>query len=345
MARKAGRPPTRLQGTKRSSASRRAGSNNQEEQRHQQQQQPSPASLGGSEDLHEIDSTLGTTECAPTNFEAMFLNAATDDTETSLSLFSTMPTIPGLEMWGDVDMSRMCDADASHPLPTDSDDQEMNMMMMMMMDQPDFGDSPLSAIESNQSGTGTKPIEWEPSAPPIAGNAMQQLCALSGKLAGQVQSLAPVDSSPIDKPMSRLEQLAAHGSDGLDPLSSDTATILQILAVYIRLTQLHHALYRQMKSVLTNSGDCPLPFPSPSDLPFVLEICVHHLGEVETLLGLPAGFCVSEQMVENGGILHQSAGGMTLLVRTIMRQAENTVKGIRSVLAELAEETRGQIQV
>ncbi|KAF2816385.1 uncharacterized protein BDZ99DRAFT_458260 [Mytilinidion resinicola] len=80
-------------------------------------------------------------------------------------------------------------------------------------------------------------------------------------------------------------------------------------------------------------------------LKFILQICVHHLGEVETLLGLPAGFCVSKSGLDGGeataagGILHP------VLVRTVMMEAEETVKGIKRVLAELGEDLKGSIQV
>jgi hypothetical protein len=83
-------------------------------------------------------------------------------------------------------------------------------------------------------------------------------------------------------------------------------------------------------------------------LKFILQICVHHLGEVEALLGLPAGFCVSGKTLDSRtsrGILHQDSGRMVLLVRTVLREADETLKGIRSVLAELVEEFRGSIQV
>ena len=77
-------------------------------------------------------------------------------------------------------------------------------------------------------------------------------------------------------------------------------------------------------------------------------------AEVELLLGLPAEFCVgggkgSRQRGrldgEDGGILHRNTGGMTLLVWTIMMEANETVKGIRRVLAVLTEESRASIQI
>jgi hypothetical protein len=161
------------------------------------------------------------------------------------------------------------------------------------------------------------------------------------------------------------------------PAFSDTATTLQILTVYIRLAQLHHTLYIHIQSVLSSEPSTITPssnyspsftsnstqsvlvaFPSLQiggvslssyprfQLKFILQICVHHLGEVEALLGLPAGFCVSEKGSDcSGGILHQDTGGTVLLVRTVMMEAEEMVKGIRRVLAELVKELRGSIQV
>ncbi|GLA76126.1 hypothetical protein AtubIFM55763_007692 [Aspergillus tubingensis] len=362
MARKAGRPPTRHQGMKDTSGGWRLASSNRGEQQNQQQQRrrrqqqqkrhqhqhrrPYSDSLGGSRDLQENDGTLEGTDDAQPSFEAMLLDAVTDDSETLIPLFSnSLPTIPGLGTWDDGDTSR------------------------------------------TQPGTGTKPIECELIVPPIAGSVIQQLCALSVKLASQIKSLSSIDSDTANNPMPRLEQLAANviessvelhrvlsearsmleALDGLDPILSDTAMILQVLSAYIRLTQLHYALYQEMNFALMKLSDCPSHEFSPSDifvlfpmlhiggvslssyyrfqLKFVLQICVHHLGETEALLGLPADLCVSGRMLQGEGILHQSTGEMSFLVRTIMCQAEKTVKGIRSVLAELSERTKGAIEV
>ncbi|KAL8704359.1 MAG: hypothetical protein Q9201_002484 [Fulgogasparrea decipioides] len=89
-------------------------------------------------------------------------------------------------------------------------------------------------------------------------------------------------------------------------------------------------------------------------LKFILQICVHHLGDVEILLGLPAECCVSglkgsqrhgRPDSEDGGILHRNTGGKTLLVQTVMMEAKGTIKGIRRILADLTEELRSSIQV
>ncbi|RAH61362.1 hypothetical protein BO85DRAFT_194900 [Aspergillus piperis CBS 112811] len=395
MARKAGRPPTRQQSMKDTSGGWRPASSNRGEQRNpqqqrrrrqqqQKQQRPYSASLEGSRGPQENDSILEGTNDAQPSFEAMLLDAVTDDSETLVPLFSnSMPTIPGLGIWDDGDTSRPYDEGASHPLSTDSNHQQVDFMM----DQAVVSDSPLLVTECSQPGTGTKPIEYEFIVPPIAGNVIQQLCALSVKLASHMKSLSSIDSDTANNPMPRLERLAANviessvefhrilsearsmleALDGLDPLLSDTAMILQVLSAYIRLTQLYYALYQDMNSVLMKLSDCPSHESLPSDifvpfpmlhiggvslssyhrfqLKFVLQICVHHLGETETLLGLPADLCVSERMVQEEGILHQSTGEMAFLVRTIMRQAEKTVKGIRGVLAELSERTKGAIEV
>ncbi|MCJ1460111.1 hypothetical protein MMC28_010490 [Mycoblastus sanguinarius] len=110
----------------------------------------------------------------------------------------------------------------------------------------------------------------------------------------------------------------------------------------------------------------PVPFPHLQiggvslaayprfQLKFILQICVHHLGEVELLLGLPAESCVGggkrsrrhgEWSGEDSGVLHRNTGGMTLLVRTIMMEANETVKEIRRVLTDLTEELQASIQV
>lgn len=79
-------------------------------------------------------------------------------------------------------------------------------------------------------------------------------------------------------------------------------------------------------------------------LKFILQVCTHHLGEVEALLGLPDGFCVSDRGDENkGGILQRSAGGT--LVQTVMIEASEIVKGIRKILADLVRKLRGSIQI
>ncbi|KAG9235751.1 hypothetical protein BJ875DRAFT_482931 [Amylocarpus encephaloides] len=195
-----------------------------------------------------------------------------------------------------------------------------------------------------------------------------------------------------DPQITRLGQLTSHViessvtfhrilSNPLGPVSFDTAATLLILTAYIRLAQLHLALYNHIRSILqTNDPPPSAAYPSPGSsnpspssghprqfipiafpslniggvslsayprfqLKFILQICVHHFGEVEALLGLPAGFCVSEQRPGSGGILHQGTGGTAMLVRTVMIEADETMKGIRGVLAELVEELRGNIQI
>nr|WHF58362.1 hypothetical protein [Aspergillus sp.] len=292
----------------------------------------------------------------------------------------SMSTIPGLEL----------EMYSSEALWTD-DGRGLEMDMDILhqgtgVAEASFGIDSSPSTEQEQ--------DPESNVLPPTENAMEQLSALSGRLLGHVQALSttPTELSPInDSQMPQLQQLAANVIessvafhrilstaqrsllDGLDPTGSlvtDTAAILQILAAYIRLTQLHYALYQRVRCILRFTRDSPCtessdpdldsttaPFPSLHiggvslsayprfQLKFLLQICVHHLGEVEALLGLPAGFCVSERVVESRGILAQGAGEMPLLVLSIMRQAEQTVKSIRSVLAELAEETRGRIVV
>ncbi|KAF2794841.1 hypothetical protein K505DRAFT_336579 [Melanomma pulvis-pyrius CBS 109.77] len=155
----------------------------------------------------------------------------------------------------------------------------------------------------------------------------------------------------------------------------DTATTLQILTAYIRLTQLHHALYTHIQSLLspsTSATNCPtimpkLPlltiFPSLSiggitlsayprfQFKFLLQICAHHLGEIEALLSLPSGFRVSAMercagsAGNSNGILGSGSGGTALLVRTILMEVEEPMKDIRTILAFLREELRGSIQI
>jgi hypothetical protein len=116
----------------------------------------------------------------------------------------------------------------------------------------------------------------------------------------------------------------------------DTPTTLQILTAYIRLTQLHHGLYTQIRDFLSssnnlssNSTSChmsvrsatapgsqsasepmlPAVFPDLAlggfslasfarfQFKFLVQVCVHELGMIEATLGLPAGCRVSD--VEN----------------------------------------------
>ena len=101
-------------------------------------------------------------------------------------------------------------------------------------------------------------------------------------------------------------------------------------------------------------GEVSLAVYSRFQLKFILQICVHRLGDVEILLGLPAECCVSglkgsqrhgRPDSEDGGILHRNTGGKTLLVQTVMMEAKGTIKGIRRILAGLTEELRSSIQV
>ena len=113
------------------------------------------------------------------------------------------------------------------------------------------------------------------------------------------------------------------------PLILDTATMLQLLIVYIRLTQLHGMFYDTIKKylshaapttspggpphsieaseILSSSSSATIlpPFPSLAiggislqpyghfQIKLVLQICVHQLGIIEAALGLPAAFRIS----------------------------------------------------
>jgi hypothetical protein len=246
----------------------------------------------------------------------------------------------------------------------------------------------------SSSNSGPDQFELRPqSRPTIASNAMQQLSELSAKLFTPISPRIASDSNTIDAKIGWLEQLISHvitssvafhkilstvvpsfetSPDGTAFLE-DTATILQILTTYICLTQLHHAMYLHVQSILQPSPSTanPFPFPSPftstSNVPvafpslkigglslssypkfqwkFLLQICVHHLGEVEALLGLPPGLCVSEDGMTGAGILRQDTGQVSPLIRAVMAENEVTVKGIRRVLADLRESLRGSIQI
>ncbi|KAF2792077.1 hypothetical protein K505DRAFT_326405 [Melanomma pulvis-pyrius CBS 109.77] len=230
--------------------------------------------------------------------------------------------------------------------------------------------------------------------PQAAVSAMQLLSDLSGKLFTEFHT--PESFRNGEEQVVRLESLTANViqssvafigilSNTTSPISSDTATVLQIMTAYLRLTELHLALYQHMQSILipttanlsphawglspttllsppVSIPPAPTIFPSlqiggislsnyPNfQLKFVLQICVHHLGEIEGLLGLPADFCIREDCGRNqagrgGGFLEQDARGAALLIRTVMMEAGETVNGIRRVLGELREELKGSIQV
>jgi hypothetical protein len=244
------------------------------------------------------------------------------------------------------------------------------------------------------SNSGPDQFESRPqSRPTIASNAMQQLSELNGKLFTPINPRIVSDSSTTDAKIAWLEQLVAHvitssvafhnilsnAAPSFEASPDDTiflentATVLQILTTYICLTQLHHALYMHVQSIISPppSASNPFPLPSPftstptapvafpslqiggislSSYPrfqwkFLLQICVHHLGEVEALLGLPTGLCVSEKGIAGAGILRQDTGQVSALVRTVMTENEVTVKGIQRVLAELREVLAGSIQI
>lgn len=163
----------------------------------------------------------------------------------------------------------------------------------------------------------------------------------------------------------------------LDPENNnlDTATTLQILTVYIRLIQLHFTLYTRIhtlllssatsstfstSSTLNNAPATPPAFPSLMiggislapysrfQLRFLLQICVHHLGEIEALLGLPAGFRVSDVGQGNRervGILGGRNGDTSLLVRTVMMGAGTSVRGIGETLEQLKTAFEGSIRI
>lgn len=168
-----------------------------------------------------------------------------------------------------------------------------------------------------------------------------------------------------------------HTVSLLDTESSqlDTATTLQILTVYIRLIELHFTLYTRIQAMVSPptspSTSCTVSTPSSNNLTppafpslsiggislaaysrfqlrFLLQICVHHLGEIETLLGLPAGLRVSdvgEGSREHGGLLGERDGVTSLLVQTIMMGAGAPVRGIGETLEQLRKALEGRIKI
>lgn len=157
-----------------------------------------------------------------------------------------------------------------------------------------------------------------------------------------------------------------------DKRTLDTATTLQILTTYIRLTQLHYTLYKSIQALISpkasppvsptpdSAAPTPAAFPSLAiggislaqysrfQLKFLLQICAHHLGEIEALLGLPAGFRVSN--IEDGGrehsgILGGPGGATTFFVRAIMMSAGMPMKEIREILEHLRKALEGRISV
>lgn len=155
----------------------------------------------------------------------------------------------------------------------------------------------------------------------------------------------------------------------------DTATTLQILTVYIRLVQLHFNLYTRILAMVSppttpsafstistpsSAYSTPAAFPSLTiggislvpysrfQLRFLLQICVHHLGEIEALMGLPAGLRVSdvdEESREEGGILGGRNGGTSPLVRTILMGAGAPFRGIGETLEQLKKALEGRIKI
>jgi len=179
---------------------------------------------------------------------------------------------------------------------------------------------------------------------------------------------------PTEQASGRTSWPDANTSDG----ALETATILQILTVYIRLTQFHQSLYAYILLMLrpldqhqdfpeapaaTQTHSVPVLFPNLSfggvplsryphfQIKFVLQICVDHLGMMEAAIGLPDDFRVgmSERNTRftdsTMGILGQCSGRVALLVRTVMMESEQPVQAIRKTLIELREELQGSIQV
>lgn len=153
----------------------------------------------------------------------------------------------------------------------------------------------------------------------------------------------------------------------------DSVTTLHVLSAYIRLTQLHYKLYKSIHALVStptsaspaNSGSVSPTLSAFStleiggtslapyarfQLKFLLQICAHHLGEIEVLLGLPAGFRVSEQEHgDNEGdfceIMADRKGGHALLVQAIMMGSGTPVKEIGETLERLKKALEGRIQV
>lgn len=285
-------------------------------------------------------------------FDTSFLEDETSYDFFSTSISNPLATMPSLETFSEANM--LCDANSTS--------------------------TPWA--ENYLNGKISQEHETNPTI-----SAMQQLSELSSKLFTEIHG--PTPSGDAQEQTGRLEQLAASVikssvtfGDILNhagtSLASGTATVLQILTAYLRLTELHLALYLHIQSTLspntplarvTDSSPISMLSPPLSDsttptifptlhiggvslasysnfqLKFILQICVHHLGEIETILGLPAAFCVQECCGSSRGIFHQYPRGTEVLIQTIMTQAGETLKGIRTVLRTLKDELRGSIEV
>ena len=159
------------------------------------------------------------------------------------------------------------------------------------------------------------------------------------------------------------------------PATPDTATILQLLTAYIRVTQLHHILYHTLCSHLSpmltssdqalisisrcmpsafsssSSANNTLPFPSLSiggislqpypriQMKVLLQVCAHNLGEIEAVLGLPAAFRVSEPDAYDASTIASSGGSNGGGV--LKASGGGTTLLVRTVMMEAGDTVQG----
>lgn len=345
----------------------------------------------------------------PASHNSRFDSVVMEESELSLLPFQSSldSNISGLEAWNDDFFTTDAQLDSHDAVSGTLTPYSENYL-------PAFDQSPHGPSSGLGCGEATRALsipsshnERSSEEVPAALDTMRQLSELSGRLFTQVNCHTRRNkNNPSHASTDHFEQLTADVLDSsvafLDILKAfqkavvktaqnftgpftseddsasfvpDTATTLQILTAYIRLTQLHHALYTHIQLLLsssTSATNCPtimpkLPLPAvfPSlsiggiklsayprfQFKFLLQICVHHLGEMEALLSLPLGFrvsamerCAGSAGISNG-ILGSGSGGTALLVRTVLKEIEEPVKGIRTTLTILREELRGSIQI
>ncbi|KAL6715428.1 hypothetical protein ACLMJK_006389 [Lecanora helva] len=188
--------------------------------------------------------------------------------------------------------------------------------------------------------------------------------------ATSTSSLSEQWSSPVMVSNTLRNEITANQTEPTAPVVADMSTVIQLLTCYIRILRLHDILYTQIHECfnvyITSPNDSGLPvFPSielcglsmdsfPNlQMRLLLQIAAYLLGEIEKLLGPPAGYRISKKnMHDHWGILEASIGAQ--YVEVLMEEStrtstagtgEDMFQRVRETLASLRVSLKGTIDI
>lgn len=148
------------------------------------------------------------------------------------------------------------------------------------------------------------------------------------------------------------------GFDDASPGLIDTPTALLILSSYIQLTHLYDIIFRclcrNFRDNPSSIGKCPASADSQFKvagvsaidgrlyIKLLIQVIEHHIGGLESLLGLPAELSVAGDETRSGGIFADS--GLRSIANAVMSRVEDPDGSARARIVSLRHamrETKG----